>query len=111
VPYELAVEDVSTCHDAKALHDVYKRMLATVRDTTDSVAHNVILTRQYLIIIPRPRASANLPRVPMPNAAGMAGMLWCSSELIVEGWMRMGPLHALAKFGIPKSSQGLRATG
>ena len=46
-------------------------------------SYNVILTHEWMTIIPRTHAGGNGLMV---NAAGMAGLIWLSREIDMEYW-------------------------
>jgi len=82
------------------------RMLTSLDVDPSGAAHNVILSNRYLIVIPRRKASTDQPPYQMPNAAGMAGLIWCPSEEIAQAWVQVGPVEALARFGFAKDMDG-----
>ncbi|KAK3302703.1 ATP adenylyltransferase-domain-containing protein [Chaetomium strumarium] len=62
------------------------------------VAHNVIMDRSWLLVVPRRAAGWDGVDT---NAAGMLGMVWVHSEEKMKLWMERGPGNVLARLGIP----------
>lgn len=102
MPYQVAIEKVPSLQDSKGLHETYTRTLATYSAEGLNSAHNVLLTKRHLLVIPRRNASSAVPPYQIPNAAAMIGLVWCPSDEIAEEWVQMGPLQALEKFGVAK---------
>jgi ATP adenylyltransferase/5',5'''-P-1,P-4-tetraphosphate phosphorylase II len=67
-------------------------------DEDGHFAHNVLLTRDWILVIPRRTNSYN--GVSM-NAVGFLGMSWGSDESYARRWMEVGPLNAMAGCGVP----------
>lgn len=66
----------------------------------DNPAHNVILTPDWLLVIPQACARhGNLAA----NAASMVGMVWVTKEEDLQDWLDQGPMEVLCKFGIRKN--------
>ncbi|KAK4235327.1 hypothetical protein C8A03DRAFT_17916 [Achaetomium macrosporum] len=63
-----------------------------------AVAHNVILDRSWLLVVPRRAAGWDGVDT---NAAGMLGMVWVHSEEKMKLWLERGPANVLARLGIP----------
>lgn len=62
-------------------------------------AYNMILVRGHMIVIPR--RTADIDGI-QANAAGMTGLMYCSSEEQYQDWLRRGPMQLLEEFGVPK---------
>ncbi|KAK4171600.1 putative 5',5'''-P-1,P-4-tetraphosphate phosphorylase [Triangularia setosa] len=70
-------------------------------DLTMIVPHNIILTREWLVIIPRTKAGANGADA---NAAGYLGMVWVSDEERVKKWIGQDPAELLTRLGLPSDN-------
>jgi ATP adenylyltransferase len=67
-------------------------------DVDGHFAHNVLLTRDWIVVVPR--RSHAYEGVTM-NAVGFLGMSWGPTEDYVRRWMDVGPLNAMAGCGVP----------
>ncbi|KAK4196027.1 putative 5',5'''-P-1,P-4-tetraphosphate phosphorylase [Triangularia verruculosa] len=70
-------------------------------DLATIVPHNVILTREWLLVIPRTKAGMNGADA---NAAGYLGMVWVSDEERVKRWTDQGPTKLLTSLGLPNNN-------
>lgn len=86
----------------KGLMIGYNYLRKSLRIKSDQ-AHNVLVTEDWLVVIPRSKAWIKVEdeTVITCNSAGMVGMLWCWSEEQYEGFMKYGPMQALSDFGVP----------
>ncbi|TGZ76770.1 hypothetical protein EX30DRAFT_344652 [Ascodesmis nigricans] len=89
------------------IRDVYDDMLVKCREALGltveeevggEVPHNVILTDEELIVIPRRRAEW---RGVSANAVGMMGVLWMSQVGKMEIWRKEGVRKVLMELGVP----------
>ncbi|KAK4667855.1 uncharacterized protein QC764_704070 [Podospora pseudoanserina] len=71
-------------------------------DATEIVPHNIILTREWLLVIPRTQAGMNGADA---NAAGYLGMVWVSDEGRMRKWTDQGPVELLTRLGLPNDIQ------
>jgi ATP adenylyltransferase len=62
--------------------------------------HNVLLTDDVLLVIPRRKAWMKEEGI-AANAAGMVGMVWCWSDDQFDTFVRIGPMKVLEEFGVP----------
>jgi ATP adenylyltransferase len=69
---------------------------AEEKDT--AVPHNVVMDRNWLVVIPRRAAGWDGADT---NAAGMLGMIWVHSEEKMNLWLGKGPANVLAQIGVP----------
>jgi ATP adenylyltransferase len=67
-------------------------------DGDAAVPHNVVMDRNWLVVIPRRAAGWDGADT---NAAGMLGMIWVHSEEKVKIWLEKGPANVLAQIGVP----------
>ena len=63
------------------------------------VPHNVIMTRNFIMTIPRRQAGLGLATA---NAAGFMGLVWVPSAATVETWKDVGLQNVLAALGVPR---------
>lgn len=62
-----------------------------------AVPHNVVISRRWILVVPRTRAGVGGADA---NAAGMLGMVWASGEEVLERWMGIGPRRVLGEVGV-----------
>lgn len=62
--------------------------------------HNLILTRRWMIVIPRRQAAVN--EEAGVNALGMLGVIVVATKPEVDNWVRQGLTESLRKLGVPK---------
>ncbi|OIW22279.1 putative phosphorylase [Coniochaeta ligniaria NRRL 30616] len=92
---------------AEDVHEIYLRFLAECKGllgSADCPPHNMILTSEWLLMIPRryPEKGAYLDL--LPNGAGMMGMISSPSQAVLDKWAREGPAKVLGAFGLPPES-------
>lgn len=90
---------------ASDLLKVYEGLLGRVRDAlgesgTEVRPHNVILWKDWMIVIPRRTAALEKASA---NAAGMLGSIWAPDRCGVDEWMRLGCRRVLKELGVPNS--------
>ena len=73
------------------------RALLNIERDDEPVPHNVIMTREWTVVIPRRAAQVSGLSA---NAAGMMGMVWVSTTEKVEEWKRKGPWTILGDLGL-----------
>jgi ATP adenylyltransferase/5',5'''-P-1,P-4-tetraphosphate phosphorylase II len=62
----------------------------------EPVPHNVVMTREWTVVIPR--RTARIGGI-SANAAGMMGMVWVATEAELQEWKRRGPWSVLGELG------------
>ncbi|KAJ4289984.1 hypothetical protein N0V88_006785 [Collariella sp. IMI 366227] len=67
-------------------------------DSEAAVPHNLIINRNWLLVIPRRAAGFEGADT---NAAGMLGMVWVHHEERMKLWLNKGPADVLARIGVP----------
>jgi ATP adenylyltransferase/5',5'''-P-1,P-4-tetraphosphate phosphorylase II len=101
------LKDLSSLRDEN-LHVLYRGLLqevhgilGTSQNTENGrcFAHNVIMVRDCLMVIPRRRARLDDAAV---NAPGMLGFVWLSKEEELDSWMKIGPTQILKEVGISR---------
>jgi ATP adenylyltransferase/5',5'''-P-1,P-4-tetraphosphate phosphorylase II len=86
--------------EAAELHEVWQRLCADV-GIEDGQAHNLLLTSDLMVAIPRPKAWMGSGEGEFAaNAACMAGIVWCKTEAQYNAWKAYGPMKALREFGV-----------
>ncbi|OIW29322.1 hypothetical protein CONLIGDRAFT_669221 [Coniochaeta ligniaria NRRL 30616] len=107
IPFKHFLARFKDLPDANGLLRVYLSLLgnaqAALRDQGENkpghaVAHNVVLTRRWMVVIPRRRAGVDGADA---NAAGMLGMVWLSDEDRLKKWLEVGPADVLTQCGVP----------
>lgn len=95
------------------LTDIYLKLLAQATAVSQGSAehageappgaacpHNMILSRQWMIVIPRRRAGVN--KEAGANALGMLGVIAVATKPEIDGWIRLGLTKSLRELGVPK---------
>lgn len=108
VPFRFYRYDLSDMqHDPNApekVLEIYLDMLEKCKkvlglgDEVTEVPHNVLMTDDEFIVIPRSKAEFEEVSA---NAVGMMGVLWVSKEEKVERWKRLGAMRVLKELGVP----------
>lgn len=62
--------------------------------------HNIILTKRWMIVIPRRRAGIN--REGGVNAMGMLGHIAVTTQNEISNWIHLGLKETLRELGLPK---------
>lgn len=62
--------------------------------------HNMILTKRWIIVIPRRRAGIN--KEAGANAMGMIGHIATATQEEINNWVRLGPTEILKGLGVPR---------
>ena len=62
--------------------------------------HNMILTKRWIIILPRRRAGIN--KEAGANAMGMLGYIATATQNEISNWMQLGLTETLGHLGVPK---------
>ncbi|KAI5360339.1 putative Ap4A phosphorylase 1/2, ATP adenylyltransferase, HIT-like superfamily [Septoria linicola] len=103
-PFKHAAYPLGKVIHGERLEEVYGNLRKMLRMEKDQ-AHNVLLTRQHLLVIPRTKAWIEMDgcTVIAGNAAGMIGLVYSWSEEQFKAWINYGPMKALAEMGVPKS--------
>lgn len=66
-----------------------------------SCPHNVILSRRWMMVIPRRRGDVDSDIA--ANALGMLGVIAVAKEQAIEKWIQLGPVESLAILGVPRT--------
>jgi ATP adenylyltransferase/5',5'''-P-1,P-4-tetraphosphate phosphorylase II len=97
IPQEREVE-------AAELHAVWSR-LCEASGIKEGQAHNLLLTTDLIVAIPRTKAWMGSGEGEFAaNAACMAGVVWCKTEEQYNAWVAYGPMKALREFGVDADS-------
>ena len=71
--------------------------------------HNLILVKQWMMIIPRSMGTieGEIPDALLQGGANaLIGMLWLKKAEQRENWMRYGPMRVLTDFGVRGDGSG-----
>lgn len=86
------------------LIDSYLRLLKQTAEalnfTEGPFPHNLILTKRWMVMIPR---REKVYEGLTANAPGMMGSVYIQSESDLEKWKQAGPANVLAGLGIPRT--------
>ncbi|PGH16013.1 hypothetical protein AJ79_01993 [Helicocarpus griseus UAMH5409] len=63
--------------------------------------HNMILTKRWMIVLPRRRAGIN--KEAGANSLGMLGLIAVATTKEIDSWVSLGLKESLAELGVPKS--------
>ncbi|KAI9698519.1 MAG: hypothetical protein M1836_004100 [Candelina mexicana] len=80
------------------------RALLGIRCEDQPVPHNVLMTQEWTVVIPRRRAQAGGLSA---NAAGMMGLVWVGTEGEMERWKREGAWRVLGELGLESERKTL----
>ncbi|QDS70302.1 hypothetical protein FKW77_008160 [Venturia effusa] len=69
----------------------------------ESVPHDVILTKNWMVVIPRSRR--NFEESSDVNAAGMLGMIWLKHDEELTKWKELGPARVLRQLGVSNENR------
>ncbi|KAJ5034972.1 uncharacterized protein L3040_008239 [Drepanopeziza brunnea f. sp. 'multigermtubi'] len=81
---------------AALLAATYAQLLRRAR-VAQAAGHNVLLVREWMLVIPRSRGRKGILSA---NAAAMAGMVWVTGPEEVRLWQEEGPMNLLCEFGV-----------
>ena len=112
VPYKYRLEELpkdvkdGDGHDgASHILEVYNEhikwcgdVLGLASNPDAVISHNIVLTRRWLMTIPRREAGVETA---FANAAGMIGLVWVSRDETVDLWKKHGPTNVLSQLGVP----------
>lgn len=73
------------------------RTLLNIELDDDPIPHNVIMTQEWTLVIPRRSAQVNGLSA---NAAGMMGLVWVSTTEELKEWKRRSPRRILGELGV-----------
>ncbi|RAL06626.1 putative phosphorylase [Aspergillus homomorphus CBS 101889] len=91
---------------SKFLHDAYVSLLEEMHTALggdgECIAHNVILIKDWIMVIPRSK-DRNLDVA--VNGAGMVGSVWLDREEMLARWLEIGPVEVLRGVGYTLPSE------
>ncbi|KAJ3547135.1 hypothetical protein NM208_g1671 [Fusarium decemcellulare] len=86
-----------------ALHDNFQHNTNTNTNSTSTLGaaypHNMILTKRWMVVIPRRRGTVNGVGT---NSVGMLGVLPVATQDEVDAWVQMGLINTLIELGVPR---------
>lgn len=98
--------DLSQSEGRARLYGVYQRLVVEAQAALDArqpsrdyFPHNVVLTRRWIVVIPRCKQTFHDLSA---NAAGMCGMVWTATREQVTRWREEGPTRVLSELGLGK---------
>lgn len=97
IPFQHAIQPLST-HPSSAQVFVAYETLCKELEVALGVPHNMILTCDWLMVVPRTKAHRGEMAA---NALGMVGMIWVNDGEMLESWKRAGPMDVITEFGVP----------
>ena len=94
--------------DGELIFSVYSDLLRDCRkasgigedDSTQLCPYNIVLVKEWIIMIPRRRGCF---KGVSANAAGMMGMPTISNEELFKAWTDIGPTRVLSELGFPST--------
>lgn len=109
VPYKFLLSRLTVIQETQAdqvptkLHDEYQKLITQAKAllgnghrTYDYFPHNIVLTKRWLLVIPRCKETSHGLSA---NAAGMCGMVWVATREQVKKWREAGPAKVLSELG------------
>lgn len=102
LPFEYRLAKIPTNCNPGTAYEFYRNMCEELR-IRSSRAHGLLLTRQWIMVVPRSTANiaGEIENAPLQGGANaMIGMLWLKSRAQLENWKRYGPIRALRDFGV-----------
>lgn len=106
VPYKHFALRLSDIADAEEVATSHATLLEKTRDIQRRAAsgpdHNVIITHNWICLIPRRRNGSE--KGAPANASAVLGLVWVASEEEKETWKRIGLVHHLRYLCIPKGN-------
>ncbi|KAM0489643.1 hypothetical protein ACHAP8_012383 [Fusarium lateritium] len=69
--------------------------------TGAAIPHNMLVTNQWMIVLPRRRAAVN--KEAGANSISMMGVNAVATREEIDNWIRIGPVNALRELGVPKT--------
>ncbi|KAI1843621.1 hypothetical protein JX265_007407 [Neoarthrinium moseri] len=106
IPYEYVLRRFDADLGPKQVADVYEQMieearaiLGTQNSSDRHVPHNVVLGRNWILVIPRRKGGVGGAYA---NALGMLGMVSVASKDELQCWIDQGLSEVVAQLGVPK---------
>jgi len=96
VPFRHAVKKLPENPTAAQLSGICEDLLRVAR-VDEAKGHNVLIVKEWMLVIPRSKGRKGMLSA---NAAAMAGMVWVTGEEEVRQWIEEGPMKLLCEFGI-----------
>jgi ATP adenylyltransferase len=103
VPFKFFIRRFATSPTPAEIFDVYVDLLTLARaalgiQREDPCPHNLVLTKRWMVIVPR--RHGNLEGLGV-NAIGMMGLIIPNSEVEYQEWKKVGPEKVVAWCGAP----------
>ncbi|CAG8981592.1 hypothetical protein HYALB_00009471 [Hymenoscyphus albidus] len=100
IPFRHAVQRLPSPTSTADVVEMYKQLIE-IAGVKETPAHNVILTPDWLLVIPRSHARDGKLAA---SAASMVGMVWVTEESEFQEWLDQGPMEVLCRFGVTKET-------
>ncbi|OGM49827.1 hypothetical protein ABOM_001437, partial [Aspergillus bombycis] len=113
VPFEWFYRRLGGEVDSAALVEVYNDLLGEATEVGGgrgehaasvpsgaACPHNMILTRRWMIVLPRRRGAIN--KEAGVNSLGMLGVIAVATRKEIDTWVSLGLTESLAELGVPK---------
>ncbi|KIW68953.1 hypothetical protein PV04_04864 [Phialophora macrospora] len=109
VPFKYFVRRIDSSTHALAdqlyamYHSLHREALQAWQACTGAATltyfpHNVMLTKRWIMVVPRRRVAVAGASA---NAAGMMGMVWLTNPQQLDKWKEYGPARVLEELGVP----------
>jgi ATP adenylyltransferase/5',5'''-P-1,P-4-tetraphosphate phosphorylase II len=96
IPFRHAVEKLPAAPSSSQLIRTYETLLR-ISQVDQAAGHNVLITDDWMLVIPRSKGRKGILSA---NAAAMAGMVWVTGEEEVRQWVEQDPMKLLCEFGV-----------
>lgn len=103
-------KDVTTSELVDTYHELVSQALKAYEASTGiasgvkldvSYPHNVVLSKRWMIVIPRRHGDVN--NDVGANALGMLGVIAVAKQQAIDKWIQLGPVEALTILGVPRA--------
>lgn len=96
VTFRHAIKKLQENPSPTQLIETYENLLKLAK-VDQAAGHNVLLTDDWMLVIPRSKGRKGILSA---NAAAMAGMVWVTGEEEVRQWKEQGLMNLLCEFGV-----------
>ena len=100
LPYQNRLIKLPQQVQAKEVFSIYQNMCKQL-SISNGDAHNLILVREWIMVIPRSTGTiqGEIADAPLQGGANaLIGMIWLKSYEQLENWKRYGPMRVLTEF-------------
>ncbi len=96
IPFRHAVKRLPAAPNPFQLIQTYESLLNLAK-VDQAAGHNVLITDDWMLVIPRSKGRNG---VLSASALAMAGMVWVTGEEEVNQWVEQGHMRLLCEFGV-----------